>query len=318
MRLAPRLALCAGLALAGPALAQDANAWLGRMGQAMASLDYHGEVVYLHGGQLEALRVFHAAGPDGVRERLVALSGAPREVVRGQGQVQLSGSRPRAAVYGEAGMMPVQTLAALGADPARLPQHYSLALGGQDRIAGLATQTLEVRPRDAFRYGYRLWLESETGMLLKSVRFGADGRPVEQVMFTRIALRERPSEADLAGAPAQDPLPNPLPRPQPPAAVTAASAWNVANPPAGFELLARQPEAPASGEHLVYSDGLATVSVYVEPLTRAAPAFTGASNRGAINLFGRVLDGRQITVLGDVPPATVERFAQGVVPAAGG
>ena len=224
-------------------------------------------------------------------------------------------SRPRAAMYGEPGPLQPPSIVALGADPSRLPKHYALALGGADRIAGLAAQTIEVRPRDAFRYGYRLWLETETGMLLKSVRFGADGRPVEQWMFTRIALRERPGEADLAGAPAENPLPAPLPRPQPAAATPAG--WSVANVPDGFELAARQPGTQA-GEHLVFSDGLASVSVYVEPLTRAAQAFTGLSSRGAVNLFGRVLDGHQITVLGDVPPATVERFAQGVLPATGG
>ena len=69
-------------------------------------------------------------------------------------------------------------------------------------------------------------------------------------------------------------------------------------------------------QHLLYSDGLAHVSVYIEPIV--PPAFTGPSSRGVVNVYGRVLDGRQITVLGDVPPATVERFAQGVVPAAGG
>jgi sigma-E factor negative regulatory protein RseB len=313
---ARRLAWVLGFTLALPALAQDANAWLARMGQAMTGLDYQGDVVYLHGSQLEALRVFHAVDAAGTRERLVSLSGAPREIVRGAGQVLLAGSRPRAAIYGEAGLLQPQLLAALGADPARLPRHYTLVLGGTDRIAGLATQLVEVRPRDAFRYGYRLWLENDTGMLLKSVRFGADGRPVEQLMFTRIALRERPSETDLAGAPVENPLPNPMPLPQAPPPPDAG--WYIANPPDGFELAARQPTASAAGEHLVFSDGLANVSVYVEPLTGAAPAFTGLSSRGAVNLYGRVLDGHQITVLGEVPPATVARFAQGVMPAAGG
>ena len=318
MRLAPRLALLAGLGLALPGFAQDANAWLARMGQAMSGLDYQGEFVYAHGGRLETLRVYHAADANGApRERLVSLSGAPREIVRGGGQVTLLGSRPRAAVYGEPGTLQPQLLAALGQDPARLLRHYDLALGGTDRIAGLATQLVEVRPKDSFRYGYRLWLETETGMLLKSVRYGADGRPVEQVMFTRIALRERPAEADLAGTAAENPLPNAMNLPQP-AASAATPAWNVANTPDGFELALRQPAPQPGTEHLIYSDGLASVSVYVEPLTRAAPAFTGPSMRGAIALYGRVVDGHQITVLGDVPVATVERFAQGVVPAAGG
>jgi sigma-E factor negative regulatory protein RseB len=316
MRPAPRLALLAGLLLAAPGWAQDAPAWLTRMGQALNGLDYHGDLVYLHGGQLESLRIFHAADPAGARERLVALSGAPREVVRAGGQVTLIGSGPRAAVYGEPGTLPPQFLAVLGQDPQRLLEHYTLALGGTDRVASLPSQVLEVRPRDVYRYGYRLWLENDTGMLLKSVRFGADGRPVEQLMFTRIVLRERPSDADLAGTPAAGAAVNALTLPAPGAG--RASAWAVADAPAGFALTLQQPQSGLDSEHLIYSDGIASVSVYVEPLTRAAPAFTGLSNRGSVNLFGRVLDGHQITVLGDVPAATVERFAQGVVRAGGG
>lgn len=317
MRIRGRLALAGALLMAAlPALAQDAAGWMARMGEALAGLDYHGDLVYSHAGQIETLRVFHAAGPDGGRERLVTLSGGgePREVIRAGGQVTSVGTGPRPAIYADsaATARPLGALQAI--DAQALHAHYLLALGPTERVAGLETQRVQVLPRDAYRYGYQLWLERETGLPLKTVRVGIDGRPVELLMFTRISLRERPSEADLAGPGVGEASQTPLELPRSGAAVPAN--WRVIEPPAGFTL-ALQPAHGGASEHLVYSDGLASVSVYVEPLTATVPAFSGPASRGSVNLYGRVIAGHQITVLGDVPAATVERFAQGVAAAGG-
>lgn len=296
-----------------PGWAQDAAAWMARMNQALNSLDYHGDLVYAHGGQIETLSLFHAAGPDGVRERLVSTSGAPREVIREGGKVTCVGTGRLPSAYGEVAATPL--LGTFSGDEAALTRHYALALAEGERVAGHATQRVEVRPRDAFRYGYRIWLEQGTGLPLKSVRFGADGRAVEQILFTRVALGERPADSDLGAPTVAGTAQNAL---IPPQAVTSpAPGWQVADAPAGFALRLQQPPSRDGSTHLVYSDGLANVSVYVEPLQRDVPAFSGPASRGALNLYGRVVDGRQITVLGDVPAATVERFAQGVTASGG-
>jgi sigma-E factor negative regulatory protein RseB len=315
MRHRARFALLGCLLLAAPAFAQDAAAWIARMGEAVRTLDYEGELVYAHAGQIETLRLFHAGGPDGERERLVTLTGAPREVIRADGSVTCIGTAPEPSVYADESGRPRLLAALPGADAHALQRHYAFVLGGVERIAGLPAQQVEVRPRDAFRYGYRLWLEQASGLPLKSMRFGADGRPVEQLMFTRIALGQRPSEADLAGDARDDAKRTVLVLPAAVAAV--ASAWTVVDPPPGFALAMQQPRADA-GEHLVYSDGLANVSVYVEALDAGIPVFSGPASRGAMNLYGRVVQGRQVTVLGDVPAATVERFAQSIAAADGG
>jgi sigma-E factor negative regulatory protein RseB len=310
-----RLALLGALAVVSPAWAQDAAGWMARMGEALTGLDYQGDLVYAYAGQIETLRVYHAAGPDGGRERLVSVSGAPREIVRAGGQVLFSGSAAQPSSYGEAGATPRLLGLLPGASPDNLQAHYAFVLGGTERVAALEAQVLDIRPRDAYRYGFRLWLERDTGMLLKSMRFGADGRPVEQLMFTRIELRMRPAEADLAAsAAASSSTPMQLPQ----AETGRTPSWRAVDPPPGFVLALQQPAPQGSSEHLIYSDGIASVSVYVEALTPEVPAFSGPASRGAVSLYGRVLDGHQITVLGDVPAPTVERFAQGVMPAAGG
>ena len=294
-----------------PGWAQDATAWMARMSEALATLDYQGDLVYQHGSQLETLRIYHASGADGGRERLLTLSGAPREVIRGAGQVRCVGTSDQSTSYGH-GMLQSPLMAPFGgAGASSLGRHYEAVLGGVERIAEHEAQLVEVRPRDAFRYGYRFWLERNSGLPLKSLRFGADGRPVEQLMFTRVTLGERPSDADLGSDVLQAAPGVALDLPQA-METRLASGWTVLDPPAGFRLTMQQPPAPRSSEHQVYSDGVANVSVYVEPLQAKVPAFSGPASRGAINLYGRVLDGRQVTVLGDVPAATVERFAQGV------
>ena len=304
-----RLALSSALWLSLPAWGQDVAQWVARMNQALTTLDYHGDLVYLHGGQMEALRLYHAGGAS-VRERLVSVSGVPREVIRDGGRIVCIGTSAAPSLYADGGSAAPLLGALPGPGGVGLDPYYSLVLGGTERIAGLDAQQVEVRPRDAYRYGYRLWLERATGLPLKSVRFGADGRAVEQIMFTRIALNERPSEADLGTIAIEGAGQVALDRPQP--ASTTTAPWRVISPPDGFVLRLQRPPAADASVHLVYSDGLANVSVYVEPLRAQVPAFSGAANRGALNLYGRVLEGRQITVLGDVPAATVERFAQGV------
>ena len=310
-----RLALLGALCLAAPAWAQDAAAWMTRMGEALTGLDYQGDLIYAYAGQIETLRVFHAAGPDGGRERLVSVSGAPREIVRTGGQVVCStGAQPASYATTDAAPRLLGTLP--GGDPQNLQTHYAFVLGATERVADLQAQVLDIRPRDAYRHGFRLWLERESGMLLKSMRFGADGRPVEQLMFTRIALRQRPTEADLTATSNVQASSTTLQLPR--ADTGRTPTWHAIDPPAGFVLALQQPAPQASSEHLIYSDGIASVSVYVEPLTPEVPAFSGPASRGAVNLYGRIVDGHQITVLGDVPAATVERIAQGVMPVAGG
>jgi sigma-E factor negative regulatory protein RseB len=304
-----RFALLALLCVGGPTLAQEAGEWLVRMEQALGGIDYQGDLVYAHGNQIEALRIFHANGPDGGRERLISLNGAAREVIRAGGQVTCIGTGQRPAVYGDAAMSASMLGTQPGFDAVALQRHYAIGLGSVERVADLEAQVLVLQPRDAYRYGYRLWLERQTGLPLKSVRFGADGRPVEQLMFTRIALHQRPSDIDLAGDAVSGASHNALSVPQPAGAQVAT--WRVIDPPPGFTLAAQQPAPTAQGEHLIYSDGIASVSVYVEPL-QGGPVFSGAASRGAINLYGRITAGRQVTVLGDVPAATVERFAQGI------
>lgn len=253
--------------------------------------------MYLHDGRLDAMRVTRSVGPEGSVERLVALTGERRELVR-----DASGTRCTVGggsmTLAEAGRvaLPAPDLQRL-ADP---ESPYLIAVVGRDRVAGHDALVLDARPRDAARYGYRLWIEPQSGMLLGSTLVGPTGAAVEQIMFVDLVLQ--PAAANAAPVPVAA---------QAAAAAEAAddAGWTVGDLPAGFRLVGRAADSAPGAQHLLYSDGLASVSVYVEPLGNAP---VGSHRRGALSVYGRTLDQHQVVVVGDVPPATVERIARSV------
>lgn len=294
------------LLLPGLALADDAAAWLARVGPALRGLDYEGTLVVVADGRVETLRVFHAVQHGRERERLVALSGPPREVIRDGSRVMCigTGEQPVAYDLDQAG----RWSAALAVSEAAGLSGYRARLAGEGRVAGHAARQVEVQAADHWRYGYRLWLERDSALPLRVDLLDGRGRAIEQVAFTELALGRSPSEADLApsaGVPLQRYA-------SLPPVESDGVAWQVPAPPPGFRLRAAQP-LPGGGAHLLYSDGLASVSVYVEP---SAESLSGGlrQQRGAVHARSFWSDGWQVLAIGKVPAATVEHFARAVRP----
>lgn len=277
------------------ALADDPRMWLSRMGVAAEAYDYDGVFIYAHDGRIETVEVERTQTADGAHERLVSLTGDRREVVRDGKALHYRYADGASATLEDSGAMP-------SLDPQRFlaaASHYALRLAGTDRIAGYPVQVLDARPADADRYGYRLWLERDSGVLLGAKRYAADGSGIEHVQFTTLSLKPaaiRPVPAAAAAA----------------AAPLAGPRFAEGGLPAGFRLIA----APAAGasRQFVYSDGLANVSVYVDPLSVGMRALTGFDKRGAVHLFARVVGNAQIVVVGDVPARTAQRIALALEP----
>jgi len=298
------LGLPLALSVAGVAWATDADQWLTRMAGALAQTDYQGTLVYLDGSRMETLKVYRSARD--ARERLVVLTGAHREIVRdGDTLICIGDGDPTVAYEGSPLAKWQQTADAVQAG---LLAEYERLLGGIERVAGYDTQVIVLQPHDALRYGYRLWLEINTGLPLRIVLEDADNnaQPLEQLMFTEVQVGITPAAADL--------------RPSIPdfnrhfllasAATDAVDLpWSVNDVPAGFVL--RSQRRSETGDHLVYSDGLASVSVYIEPLHKQGGQ-TSASRAGAVHARAFALGDHRIFVIGKVPAATIERFARGV------
>ncbi len=304
------------LAAAGHASAQDqAREWLGDMSRALQTLNYDGTFVYLHDGKLEAMRIIHQRGSTGEKERLVSLTGSAREVLRDDESVTCIMSDSKSVMVGQS--RPRQLLPMVPQDLDSLLRYYRFETLGEDRMAGFQAHIVAITPRDEYRYGYRFWIDQNSKLLLKSDLTAADGAPIEQVMFTRLDIGSSVSDAALqpsltgkgyawhhqSGSEAATPQ-------------TGESRWFVGRVPNGFSMTHYQrkrmrPDGQAT-EHMVFSDGLATVSVYVESLSADNDAFSGLSGMGAMNAFGAIVDGHQITVVGEVPALTVEMMARSV------
>lgn len=305
-----RLALFALLLLPLAAAAESAEDWLARMTRALATVDYEGTLVYLDGSRVETLKVFRSARQE--RERLVTLSGTHREIVReGDTLICIGAGLPTVAYEGS----PLaRWQAAADAVQAGLIPDYTLRLLGRERVAGYPAQALALMPRDDLRYGYRVWLDVQTALPLRIDLIAVDAKapPLEQLMFSEVAIGKTPAAADL------QPSVGEYTRHFSLSAGHGASAdtdgWQVRDLPPGFEL--RTSTHNDGGIQLMYSDGLASVSVYIEP-GRGNGADASAARAGAVHAHSLKLGDRHVYVIGKVPARTVERFARGVQRSAG-
>jgi sigma-E factor negative regulatory protein RseB len=313
-RAAPLVALSAivllasGVARAADPLARDL---LQRMSASLRSVDYEGSFIYQHDGRTDALRIFHLGGAR-ERERLLSLTGARGEIVRDDRTITCiqPGTAPTLfATRAGSGLLPLTpNVHELGAE-------YAVAVAGSDRVAGYDASIVDIVPRDPYRYGYRLWLSRDNQLPLRSAVLDAARRPLAQFMFVALDVGTKPSEADLAPA---ETVAGAVPS-DAEARVDTRPAWRV-EAPAGFRLVrAQRASGDASqSEQLVYTDGIASVSVYVEPHADAkkagAPPAVAESTivRGALSIHSRDAGGVKVTALGDVPPATVQAMARSV------
>ena len=289
-----------------------ARTLLENMVQATRTLNYDGTFVYMREGRIMTLRILHGADVNGERARLISLSGDAREVMRDEHANVCVLSDNRNVIGNARARRPFN--GALTMDVGRLASYYDFTLAGDDRIANRPAHKVTVTPKDQYRYGYRLGVDSVSGLLLKSDLINADGKLVEQILFTSlgisdappIALQE-PCEVARAGwhSETHDERPH----------LPVDAGWAVTQLPAGFVLAEYErqimPARPMPVEHIVFSDGLALVSVFIEKMADS-DKFSGFTHRGAVNAYGTVVDDHQITVIGEVPRATVQMIGESI------
>ena len=295
---------------------EQAQVLLREMYEATRELNYDGIFVYQRGAQLETMRLVHMNDAGTVHERLISLSGPAREVIRDGTRVTCLFADDAAAMEKKGrphGLIsigfsaPVETLLA----------NYRFVVEGDERIANRAARVIGVMPHHDDRYGYRLWIDTSSKLLLKSMILGRGGRVLEQMQFAQLTLHDavdpdllqpeiagngftwRTEPADGADAVARQ-----------------QTGWRVHWLPVGFTLEETNIEpmatSPTPVGHLVYSDGLAMVSVFIEELRQDDVPLQGYSARGAVNAFSRVDDKHQITVVGELPLPTVRQIAASV------
>lgn len=318
------------LALSSGAAAESADsprAWLDRMSRAMEDLNYQGTVVHVHDGQSDVFEIVHRAEGGRRSERITSRDDAGREIIRNDSELT--------CIFPDRHEVVVEKLGGGGdSPPGPLRQHlpqagqidetlYHVAFDGAERIGGRATRVLAIRPKDTWRYGYRVWLDEASAMPLKTELLDETGQMLEQVRFTSIVLPERIPESavrptvsvdsfvwERSAGPAQE-----TPSDQ------AGAEWRAARLPPGFRLTDRHarfgPDFPGGLRQLVYSDGLASISVFIEMEVAASEQVEGPSRIGAANAFTTMTAGHMVTAVGEVPERTVALIAGAMRPPRG-
>lgn len=289
--------------------------WLQAIQSAAQRLNYVGTIVFQQGGAVRTSRIVHYFDGSVSHERMQMLDGKPREFIRRDREVQCLYPDLRRVLIER---RPDPNFPSLGGGPpSEILERYALRLGDIERVAGSDCRVMLLEPRDALRYGYRLCADLVSALLLKAETLNARQEPLEQLAFADLRVGERVDRAQLRPSWSIDGWKVERSELQP--ADFAGSGWVVPTPP-GFRKLrevARMMPAGADGRparkamQAVFSDGLATLSVFIEPDSNAAPdEMTHA--HGATSGFARRVSDARVTVIGEVPPETARAVALSV------
>lgn len=291
----------------------DPLAWLGRITAAGKQLNYAGLVVYHSGDRSETSRISHMVLGGEEFEKLETLDGSPREVIRTRDEV-------RCFLPGQRTLIVDQPLgrrsfpSRLTSSYSSLAESYRIRKGEVSRVAGLEAQQILLEPKDDLRFGHVLWADTRSGLLLKAKMVNQAGKSVEQFAFTEINIGAE------------------LPRSEFRSRFDNASGWRVINargtelsedslgwtfrtPLPGYKMSSavKRKIGPNDGEvtHVVFSDGLAAVSVFVEPVAGDDASVLGPSTSGPVNIFKRRVGAYLVTTLGEVPAKALQMLADG-------
>ena len=306
------------------AAADEPREWLERMNQALTSRNYDGVFSHWQDGKVEMLRIIHRVKNGEVRERLVSLDGSGREFIRTG--TELACYRPdkrKVLVEKRSDQNPL-----LGNFPIfdeASAAFYDIKEVKRTRLNRRDTRIVSVTPKDDFRYGYKLWIDEGTAMPVRTQLCDGRGRVIEQLILAG-DLKINTNIPDVAFNPEVSTEGFQWLRTEPhvtqsPVDSVAAGSWNAQSLPPGFRMTVRAAQVmPGSQDpvaHLVFSDGLASVSVFVESRQVQLPAEStppppGVAQVGSSSAFSTVIEGHKVTAVGEVPPETVKSIANSV------
>ena len=317
---------------------QDAQSWLKKIHTAAQRLNYSGTFVYQQENQIRTSRITHLLEGRNEREKLEILDGKPREYIRNNEEIICYVPESRTLLV-EKRITHDVFPAIIAATPAELAEHYDIRKGETGRVAGFDCQALVLQPKDNLRYGYKLWAEKSTGLLLRAQTLNERSEVVEQIAFTQLAIGNvdraavRPSYPNTTGWRVENAV----------MSQATLTGWSVRAIPAGFRKIremkrmisdtpAESPvtaaSASASGpaaagvavavarptqrelSQIVYSDGLAAISIFIEPVSQSRTE--GSMQQGAMNITGKRQGDFWLTIVGEVPAAAIRQVANSI------
>lgn len=302
----------------GPAGPPEAQAWLNRIHEAALRENYAGTFIYQRGGTVHSSRIVHSAERGNEFEQIETLDGRPRKMYRHNDEIYtLIPDQHLCVVDKQENKDAFPGL--LAASSEQVMRVYAPRMLGEDRVAGVSAQVIELQPKDRYRYAYRLWADEKTGLLLRTQTLDAQGDVLEQIAFSQLTIGIPSIRSTVLGGMRALSGWKVIRSPVAPANVEA-QGWRIHPDLPGFRIIrelsrpmqARNPAAPpVDVQQVVFSDGLSAVSVFIEPADNSDRK-EGSASDGATHILVQRLGAFWVTLLGEVPAATLQRFASSI------
>lgn len=308
--------------------AETIDDWLDKMSQASNQQNFQGTLIIRQKNQLQAIKVKQGVTGNGSWQTLESLTGENQTIFRQNNKVTtIFPNKKLVTIAGNSASSanskgPLHP--SLPENRQIIKQHYTLKLSGDERIANKMTQIIQMVPRDKHRYGYTFWLDKKSGMLLKCDLIDEQGFVLEQLMYSDVELLNKApvnnvDTKKLALYRKVNLFDN---------VDVITKNWHAKQLPAGFALTrsvriraAKAQEKnqqgdklPAPSYHIVYSDGMASVSVFIERRNKLDNPVIGKSSMGPVNAYSSFVNDTYVTAIGEVPASTVRMIAQSIQP----
>lgn len=321
-------ALCAVLPVAraqsaasGAVEPREVRSWLMRIHEAASRRNFQGTFVVTAGGAVSSARIVHFCEGTNQYERIDSLDGQTRHVFRHNDLVHTLWPQARVAMVEQRDLLSSFPGLLQGGDD-RIADFYEVRMQGHDRVAGHEANVLHLKPRDAFRFGYRLWSEKGSGLLLRSDVLGERGELLESSAFSDVAIDVR-SHPEAVVKPMKKLEGYKVVKPVLATTKLEAEGWMLKQSAPGFRQVScvKRPldngDAASSGPgedavQAIFSDGLTYVSLFIEPFNAQRHTQALQTTIGATQTLMRRQGDWWITVVGDVPVATLKAFANGL------
>jgi sigma-E factor negative regulatory protein RseB len=299
---------------------RDAQNWLRKIQTAALRLNYSGTFIYQQGSQVRTSRITHLMQRGDEVEKLEVLDGKPREYIRNNEEIVYYVPETKTLLV-EKRVAPDVFPAILKANPVELANYYNIKKDDSGRVAGFDCQVISLEPKDDLRYGYKLWAEKNSGLLLRAQTLNENSVVVEQISFTQLKIGNidrnsiKSSYPNTKGWRVENTV----------MSQANLSGWSVKGIPPGFKkvrelkrLVSDSPGAASSNGHpehreveqIVFSDGLAAISVFIEPSTQSKTE--GSLQQGALNIIGKRQGDFWLTIVGEVPSVAIRQVANSI------
>jgi sigma-E factor negative regulatory protein RseB len=295
--------------------ANNINGWLMRMHEASRNRSYVGTFVVSSGGVMSSAKIWHVCDGAQQIERVETLTGAPRTVFRHNEQV--------VTFMPEQKVVRTEKRESLGLFPellksnsSRIADFYKARQEGSERVAGVEADIVALVPKDTMRFGYRVWAEQKQGLVVKLQTLDTDGKVLEQAAFSELQF-DAPIKIDKLAQMMGKVDGYRVEKPDMIKTTAGAEGWVLKTPVAGFQPMncyKRPDTAQSKGEPMqwIFSDGLASVSIFIEPFDSQRHTKESRLAMGATQSLTRRVDAYWVTVMGEVPMATLKLFADGL------